>query len=285
MTLDKQVFYPELSSVLDTDHLHPQPMVHGQSAEGTGENEVGLEHLASLERGVSATSKGEYGILCKHQCRCRACAAELRNRFLCGGRTKVVGDAEAGDEGQNGKPWKRTTGPDATRAHLGSEAVSALVDSLNAVFRFEASTQRRQALGNTVGGDMDIAPERLAQLCGGHDAACIGQQEPKRSKFFGGQVNRRFSAEEGAVNFQAEAGKRNSRPIRAKSCGITLVHPNQRSSSDNWLTSPPMLGHSSKANGNRFRSTRALLAAYPGKEIKQNSFLKSCVSMSTVFVI
>jgi len=35
-----------------------------------------------------------------------------------------------------------------------------------------------------------------------------------------------------------------------------------------------MLGHSSKANGNRLQSARALWAGYPGKEIKQSSFFE-----------
>jgi hypothetical protein len=45
-----------------------------------------------------------------------------------------------------------------------------------------------------------------------------------------------------------------------------------------------MLGHSSKANGNRSQSARALWAVYPGKEIKSEGFAIFCASMSTVFV-
>jgi hypothetical protein len=36
----------------------------------------------------------------------------------------------------------------------------------------------------------------------------MGQQEPERSQLFGREVKRRFSAEEGAVGFESEAGKR-----------------------------------------------------------------------------
>jgi hypothetical protein len=84
---------------------------------------------------------------------------------------------------------------------------------------------------------MDIAPQSLPQLQGRHNPAGIGQQQPQRSQFFGRKVNRRFAAQKSAVGFQTKAPKRYPRLFKARQSGSTLLHPNQRSSSDSWSTS------------------------------------------------
>ena len=54
---------------------------------------------------------------------------------------------------------------------------------------------------------MYIAPECLTKLQGRDDPAGIGHQQAQRCQFLGGQVNRRFTAQKGAVGFQTEARK------------------------------------------------------------------------------
>jgi hypothetical protein len=93
------------------------------------------------------------------------------------------------------------------RTHLGREAVSALVDGLDALFRLKPRAQRGEALGNAVGGNVHIAPQSLAQLEGRNDLAGVGNQETERRQLLGRQMNDRFSAQEGAVGLEPEACK------------------------------------------------------------------------------
>ena len=126
----------------------------------------------------------------------------------------MFGDAIAGGEGQNGQPWAwPAAGPGS--AHFGREAVSAFVNSLNAFFRFEPRAQRRHALGNAVGGHMHIAPESLAQLQRGDNAAGMSQQKPQRGQFFRRQMNRsspRRSVPSGSRRKPANANPGSSEP-------------------------------------------------------------------------
>jgi len=55
---------------------------------------------------------------------------------------------------------------------------------------------------------MHIAPQNLAQLQRGHNAAGISQQKPQRGQFFRRQMNRSITAQKRSIGFQAEARKR-----------------------------------------------------------------------------
>jgi hypothetical protein len=95
----------------------------------------------------------------------------------------------------------------ARHKHLCDEAISTLVDGLNAFPGFQVSAQGRDALGNAVGRDVHISPKDLAQFVGSDDSAGAGNQKLQRREFLGRKVDGRIAAKERAVGLQAEASE------------------------------------------------------------------------------
>jgi len=74
----------------------------------------------------------------------------------------------------------------------------------------QAGAQGGKTLGHAIGGHVHIGPQGLVELHGGNDLPGMSQQEPERGQLFGREVKRSFSAEESAIGFEPEAGKRES---------------------------------------------------------------------------
>ena len=89
-----------------------------------------------------------------------------------------------------------------------AEAITTLVDGLDAHIGCEVGAQRREAAGNAVGGDVDAAPESLAQLLGGDNLAGMSEEKPEGGELLGGEMNRGFRAVEEAIRLQAEPAER-----------------------------------------------------------------------------
>jgi len=58
---------------------------------------------------------------------------------------------------------------------------------------------------------MNLAPKDALELRGGDDLARVRQQQLERGQLHGRQVNERFSAEEGTIGFQPQAGEQECR--------------------------------------------------------------------------
>ena len=56
-SIDQQVFNPDLRAFADENHLSAQAEMRGQSAQGSGEHEVGIERFADLLCSQSAEGK------------------------------------------------------------------------------------------------------------------------------------------------------------------------------------------------------------------------------------
>ena len=119
----------------------------------------------------------------------------------------MLRDGVTGGKGHDRQPRQRAGRRRGMTPHLGRESVPALVDGLDALFRFKPRAQRRQALGYAVGSDMHIAPKRLPELQGRHNLAVMRQQQPERGKLLGRQVNHRLAAHQRAIGLQPESSK------------------------------------------------------------------------------
>jgi hypothetical protein len=92
-------------------------------------------------------------------------------------------------------------------ADLGGKTVSALVNSLDALFRLKPRAQGGEALGNAVGGDVHVTPKGPAQLKRRNDLAGAGYEQTERSQLPGRQMNDRLSAQQSAIGLELEARK------------------------------------------------------------------------------
>lgn len=93
------------------------------------------------------------------------------------------------------------------RAHIDRQAVSAFVDGLNALLRLKARPKRRNAFGNTVGGDMNVAPNRFTKLDRRDNLTAMGEEETERGQLLRLEVNHILAAQKRPIGFQAETGK------------------------------------------------------------------------------
>ncbi len=206
-SIHQQVFNPDLRAFADENHLSAQAEMRRQSAQGSGEHQVGIERFADLLCRESAEGECENRVPGQDGNGWIADAGQPGNRLLCDGLPKMLGDAEEGGERRDGEPRESSGLRGTVRPYLGREAVSAFIDGLNALFRLKYCAQRGEAFGDTVRGDVYIAPQRLFQLLGRNDLAGTREQELKRRQLSRRQVNRLVSAEERAIGFKAEDSK------------------------------------------------------------------------------
>lgn len=94
--------------------------------------------------------------------------------------------------------------------HLCEETIAALVNRLDAVIRMQVCAQRGDAAGNGVCRNVNVAPKGLLERERSDDLPGVGQQYLQRGQFFGGQMQKRFSAIKGAVGLKPQAGKEES---------------------------------------------------------------------------
>ncbi len=115
--------------------------MRGQGAQGSSEDQVGFERLADLLRRETAEGKGENRIPGEDGNGRMAHAGEPGDGLFSNGHAEMLGYAVMDGEGWDGQPRESSGGRRAVRVNIGGEAVSTLVDGLDAFFRFKPRAQ------------------------------------------------------------------------------------------------------------------------------------------------
>jgi hypothetical protein len=219
------IFLPDRKTVFGTDHLGAEAVVRRHSAQGSCQDQVRLEHCADLLRRQPAAGQREHRIPGQDRDHSRLRVAEPVAGLLGDGRAKMLRNSVGGGEGQDGEARDRHGGHAAKGRRFRGEAVAALVDGLDAIFRLEPLAQRGKTLWNAVSGRRLIAPERLFQLERSDDPALPLKQQPQRRQLSCRQRNRRPIVQERPIRIQPGTAKPITRLRDTGRGRFVPVHP------------------------------------------------------------
>jgi len=139
-TRDKDVLHPDLGSILDADHLRPQAVMGWHGEQDSGQHQVRFQGHSHLRGGHAAACQGEDGIARQHAYPGRSKGGETACCLLSDRRTQMIGNLAPRPEGHD-RQTEQAVGLRSTALHRPRQTVTALVDGLNALVRFEPGAQ------------------------------------------------------------------------------------------------------------------------------------------------